>query len=351
MRLMRQAAIAVHANAIRNPAFGSRARMDRLTAIGVFVAAVEEGSLTAAARRFDLSPAMAGKYVSAIEAELNVRLLQRTTRRLRLTDIGQGYYGRCKQILEAYDEANREASDSQGTARGVLRVSAPVTFGAMHLGEVVARYLEAHPHVNIEVSLSDRYVDLLEAGVDVAVRIGRLHDSGLVARRLAPCRMVICASPGYLKRHGTPRTPEDLQQAPRLAFSEAVSAGDWTFLDAKRRAHVISGPCRMASNNTQMLLAAALAGAGVAYGPTFVFGEQIAQGNLVALLPEYHAAELAIQAVFPSTRYLPVKVRHFVDCLVDAFGDQPPWDRLPPQRTRRASSSRQAGTRTPVASK
>jgi DNA-binding transcriptional LysR family regulator len=210
--------------------------MDRLTGIRVFVATVDEGSFAAAARRFELSAAMAGKYVSAIEAELNARLLQRTTRRLSLTDIGHVCYERCKRILEAYDEANREASDAHGTVRGVLRIAAPVTFGAMHLGEVVAKYLEACPHVNIEVSLSDRYVDLLEAGVDVAVRIGRLPDSALVARRLAPCRMVICASPDYLRRHGTPRNPDDLRKAPRLTFSEAVSVGDWTLVDAKHRA-------------------------------------------------------------------------------------------------------------------
>jgi DNA-binding transcriptional LysR family regulator len=310
--------------------------MDRLTGIGVFVAAVDEGSLAAAARRFGLSAAMAGKYVSAIETELNARLLQRTTRRLSLTDVGQTYYERCKQILESYDEANREASDAQRSARGVLRIAAPVTFGAMHLGGVLAKYLEEHPHVNIEVSLSDRYVDLLEAGLDLALRIGRLPDSALVARRLAPCRMVICASPDYLKRHGTPRSPDDLRQAPRLAFSEAVSAGDWTLIDAQGRAHVIGGPCRVMANNTQMLLAAALTGAGIAYGPTFVFGEEIARGKLVELLPEYHTSELTIQAVYPSARHMPLKVRHFLDYLVAAFGDEPPWDRIPPPRTVRA---------------
>jgi DNA-binding transcriptional LysR family regulator len=175
--------------------------------------------------------------------------------------------------------------------------------------------------------------------VDVAIRIGRLPDSGLVARRLAPCRMVICASPGYLERHGTPRSPDDLRQAPRLTFSEAVSAGDWTLVDAKRRAHVISGPCRMAANNTQMLLAAALAGAGIVYGPTFVFGEQIARGKLVALLPEYHASELTIQAVYPSARHIPLKVRHFLDYLAAAFGDEPPWDHIAPPRVVRARRS------------
>jgi DNA-binding transcriptional LysR family regulator len=302
--------------------------MDRFTSIGVFVTAVDEGSFAAAARRFGLSAAMAGKYVSALEAELNARLLQRTTRRLSLTDVGHDYYDRCKRILEAFDEANREASDSQNIARGVLRSAAPVTFGAMHLGGVVARYMEEHPHVNVEVLLNDRYVDLLDIGADLAIRIGRLRDSGLVARRIAPCRMTVCASPGYLKRYGTPRTPDDLRRAQRLVFSEAVSAGDWTLIDTKNRAHVIDGPCRMSANNVQMLLAAALAGVGVAYGPTFVFGEYLARGELVAILPSYRASELAIQVVYLSTRHVPLKVRRFIDHLVDAFGDQPPWDCL-----------------------
>lgn len=313
--------------------------MDRLTAIGVFVAAVDEGSFAAAARRFGLSAAMAGKYVSAIESELNARLLQRTTRRLSLTDTGQAYYERCKRILEAWEEANREASDAQGTASGVLRVAAPVTFGAMHMGEVMAKYLGEHPQVNIEVSLSDRYVDLLESGVDVAIRIGRLPDSGLVARRLAPCRMVVCASPDYLERHGAPRSPDELRRASRLTFSEAVSSGDWTLTDTKGHTHIIDGPCRMAANNTQMLLGAALSGAGIAYGPTFVFGEQIARGNLVALLPDYRTSELAIQAVYPSARHMPFKLRRFLDCLVAAFGDEPPWDRFAPASEASARSS------------
>ncbi|BCQ28424.1 LysR family transcriptional regulator (plasmid) [Caballeronia sp. NK8] len=300
--------------------------MDRLTSLGVFVAAVEEGSFAAAARRFGFSPAMAGKHVSEIEARLNVRLLQRTTRRLSLTDTGQAYYERCKQILETYDEANREASDLHGTARGVMRIAAPVTFGAMHLGQVVARYVEDHPKVSVEVVLGDRYVDLLDAGIDVAIRIGRLEDPALVTRRIAPCGMVVCASRAYLELHGTPRKPRDLLQAPRLAFSEAVSAGDWTLFDAKGRAHVIDGPVRVSANNTQMLLSAALAGAGIAYGPTFVFGEHLRNGELVALLPAYRTTDLAVQAVYPSARRVPFKVRRFVDYLAEAFGGDPPWD-------------------------
>lgn len=301
--------------------------MDRLTSLGVFIAAVDEGSLAAAARRFGLSAAMAGKHVSAIEASLNARLLQRTTRRLSLTDAGQTYYERGKRILEAYEEANREASDSQRTARGLLRVAAPVTFGAMHLGDVVAQYLEDHPQVTVDVMLGDRYVDLIDAGVDVAIRIGQLADPLLVTRRISPCRMVVCAAPAYLQRHGMPRTPSDLRGAQRLAFSEAVSVGDWTLHDAQNHTHIVDGPCRMTANNTQMLLASALAGAGIAYGPTFVFGPHLQRGELVALLPDYPAADLTLQAVYPSTHQIPLKVRRFVDYLVAAFGDNPPWDR------------------------
>jgi DNA-binding transcriptional LysR family regulator len=303
--------------------------MDRLTSMSVFVAAVEEGSLSRVARRFGLSASMAGKHVSAIEADLNIRLMQRSTRQLSLTDAGRAYYARCKRILEEVDDANREASDAQQTVRGVLRVTAPVTFGAMHLGDVLASYLDQHPAVTVEVMLNDRYVDLLGEGIDVAIRIGRLLDSDLVARRLAPCRMVFCASPEFLKRYGTPRNAEDLRRAPRLAFSEAVSAGDWTLTDPEGLPHLIDGPVRMAANNTQMLLAAALAGAGVAYGPIFVFGERIAAGDLTTLLPDHRTSDLAIHAVYPTARNISLKARRFIDHLIASFGGEPCWDLAP----------------------
>lgn len=300
--------------------------MDQLMSLHVFVAAVEEGSFAGAARRLKLSPAMAGKHVSQIESELNARLFQRTTRSLSLTDVGRSYYERCRHILAALDEANREAAAAQASVRGTLRVATPVTFGAMHLGEVVARYVADHPEVNVDVLLGDRYIDLLDAGVDVAIRIGRLDDPTLVMRRLASCPMVVCAAPEFIERYGMPLTPADLAAAPRLAFSEAVSAGDWTFIDASQRSYRIDGPCRVVANNMQMLLACALAGAGVAYGPAFVFGEHIREGRLLALLPDYRTSELVIQAVYPSARGIPVKVRRFVDYLAEDFGNHPPWD-------------------------
>ncbi|WP_235589216.1 LysR family transcriptional regulator [Type-D symbiont of Plautia stali] len=297
--------------------------MDRFTSMQIFIAAVEEGSFAAAARRFQLSPAMAGKHVSAIESDLNVRLLQRSTRRLSMTDAGQRYYVRCKAILEAMEEANREASDIQTTPRGLLRIAAPVAFGAMHLGQIVSRYLEQFPQVTLDVVLDDKYADLLENRIDVAIRVGRLDDPLLVTRRLAPCRMMLCASPAYLQRQGTPETPEELSRAPRLAFSQAVSTGDWTIYDTQGRPHSIEGACRMTANNIQLLLEAALAGTGIAYGPSFVFGEHITQGRLITLLPTYRTTELTLQAVYPSAIRIPSKVRSFVDFIAEALGDAP----------------------------
>lgn len=297
--------------------------MDRLTSMSVFVAAAEEGSLIAAARRHGLSASMAGKHVAALEAEMNVRLMQRSTRSLVLTEAGRAYYTRCKRILEEYEEARREAADTQETVRGVLRVTAPVTYGTMHLNGVMAAFLERHPKVTLEVILSDRYVDLVAEGLDVAIRIGALRDSDLVARRLASCRMVLCASRGLLEKIGPLRTVAELRRMPRLTFSGSVSAGDWTLIDSRGDSYVIDGPVRMAANNMQMLLAAVLRGSGIAYGPSFVFEAHIAAGDLVALLPDHRTSELAIHAVYPTNRHVPLKLRSFVDHLAASLGSTP----------------------------
>lgn len=227
---------------------------------------------------------------------------------------------------EDYEDANSEASDAQHSVRGVLRVTAPTTFGAMHLGGVIASYLAAYPDVTVETTLSDRHVELLAEGLDLAIRIGELRDSELVARRLAPCRMVFCAAPSFLAQHGVPESVEDLRRAPRLAFSEAVSPGDWTVTDPQGVTHLINGPVRLAANSMQMLLAAALAGAGVAYGPTFVFGEHIARGELRVLIPGHRASELTIHAVYPTRRHVSLKLRRFVEHLTASLGGVPPWD-------------------------
>ena len=289
--------------------------MDRLTSMAVFVTAAEAGSLIAAARRHGLSASMAGKHVVAIEAELGVRLMQRSTRSLVLTEAGQAYYNRCKRIIQEYEEAKREAAEAQDLVHGMLRVTAPTTYGALHMSEVMAGFMEKYPDVALEVVLSDRYIDLVAEGFDVAIRIGKLRNSDMVAKKLALCRMVFCASPGFLDRAGPVTTVEDLRQAPRLTFSQAVSVGDWTLTDPGGTSHLIDGPVRMAANDMQMLLGAARRGVGVAYGPSFVFGADIAAGGLVALLPEHRSFDLAIHAVYPSNRHVSRKLRAFVDHL------------------------------------
>lgn len=297
--------------------------MDRLTGMSVFVSAVDEGSLISAARRHGLSASMAGKHVAAIESELNVRLMQRTTRSLALTEAGRAYYLRCKRILEEYDEARREAGEAHQQIRGNLRVAAPVTYGTLYLADIMASFLDQHPGVALEVILSDRYVDVVGEGIDVAIRIGALPDSDLIAKRLAPCRMILCASRKLLDRIGTPVTVEELRRLPRLIFSDAVSTSDWTLVDSEGRARTVDGPVRMSANNMQMLLGAALRGCGITYGPSFVFAAHLQSGELVPLLPDYRTPDLTIHAVYPTTRHVPLKLRAFLDHLAASLGPAP----------------------------
>lgn len=294
--------------------------MDRFVGLSVFVAAVDNGSLVAAARAHGITPAMAGKHVAAIEAALGVRLLQRTTRKLHLTDIGLDYYRRSSLILDALDEADRNASQRQEQPQGTLKISAPTTFGALHLGQPVAEYTRRYPKVAVEMSLEDKYVDLIESGFDMAIRIGTLPDSSLIARRFGESRMAACASPSYLDRRGRPSNPSELRRHDRLAFSRATSSGDWSFTDNRKKTFTVTGPIRLKADNMQMLLAAALDGGGIVYGPTFVLGEHIASGALEQVLPEYTTESLGIHAVYPSSRMLGTKVRCFVDLLEEKFG-------------------------------
>lgn len=298
--------------------------MDRFTGLSVFVAAVERGSLAAAARSRGMTPAMAGKHLAALEDSLGARLLHRTTRKLHLTEVGQDYYRRSRDILDSLDEANRAARDMQDEPRGVLRMTAPTTFGALHLGRPVAEFMRRYPGVAVEMSLEDRFADLIAGGFDLAIRIGNLPDSSLIARRFAESGMVACAAPAYLDEHGRPSSPAELSRLDRLAFSRATSAGDWSFTDAGGHTHRVDGPARFLADNAQMLLAAALAGAGVAYGPAFVFGEHLAGGALERVLPSYATQPLGIHAVYPSARLVGAKVRRFIDLLEEWFNEKAP---------------------------
>jgi DNA-binding transcriptional LysR family regulator len=304
--------------------------MDRLTTLAVFVKVVDAQSFAGAARDFGLSPAMVSKHVQALEARLGARLLNRTTRRLSLTEIGRGYYQRARQILADLEEADRAASDLQAAPRGVLKVNAPFSFGIRHVASAIAAYLTAYPEVTVDVSLNDRYIDLLAEGVDVALRIGRLADSSLIARRLAPIRMVLAAAPAYVARHGQPSAPKDLARHACLLYTYAATADEWRLTGPDGRDEVVRVSGRLLANNGDMLRTAAVDGLGIALLPSFIAGEHVRSGALVRLLPGYAAPEGALYAVYPPGRHLSAKLRSFIDFLATRFGEAPEWDRPEP---------------------
>jgi DNA-binding transcriptional LysR family regulator len=304
--------------------------MDRLTTLAVFVKVVDAQSFAGAARDFGLSPAMVSKHVQALEARLGARLLNRTTRRLSLTEVGRGYYDRARQILADLEEADRAASDLQATPRGVLKVNAPFSFGIRHVASAIAAYLMAHPEVTVDISLNDRYVDLLAEGVDVALRIGRLADSSLIARRLAPIRMVLAAAPAYVERHGQPSAPKDLAGHLCLLYTYATAADEWRFAGPDGREESVRVSGRLLANNGDILSTAAVDGLGIALLPSFMVGEHVRSGALMPLLPGYAAPAGALYAVYPPGRHLSAKLRSFIDFLVTRFGEAPEWDRLEP---------------------
>ncbi|QRK06261.1 LysR family transcriptional regulator [Archangium violaceum] len=315
--------------------------MDRFQSMAVFTRVVASGSLSKAGRELGMSPAGVSHHLRALEDWLGARLLNRTTRRLSLTEVGTGFHARCVRILEEVEEARSAVDALQATPRGLLRVNAPITFGMRHLSPAIADYLAAHPEMAIDIALSDRRVDLLEEGIDVAIRIGVLADSSLVARRLAPSRSVLCAAPAYVERFGSPSSPADLVHHQCLEYTYRSTPGEWRFVGPEGKEESVSIRGRLTATNGELLRIAALRGLGLTLAPTFIVGEDLAAGRLVCLMPGYEPAEVAIHAVYPQGRHLSAKVRSFVDFLAARFGKEPEWDR-PPRRT---SSSRSGGGR------
>lgn len=298
--------------------------MDRFMSLSVFVSAVEEGSIAAAGRRFGLSAVMAGRYLSTLEKSLSVRLIERTTHKLNLTDAGQAYFVRSKHILEALEQANEEAADRQTTPRGALRIAAPVTFGSMYLGPVIAKFMADFPEIEVALQLQDRFVSLVEEGVDIAVRIGTLPDSDLVARKITDYRLMACASPDYLAKAGMPERPSDLQTHQLLGYIGAVTAQPWSFVNEQGQPVSLDCRCRFLANNTAVMLDVALCGTGIVYGPDFVFARALAEGTLVPVLPAYTCPPLPLHAITPTAKHVNFKTRLFIDRLKQTFGTDVP---------------------------
>jgi len=299
--------------------------MDKFAAIRVFIKVVEEGSFTRAAGELRLSRSAASKTVIELEQELGVQLLQRTTRSVSPTEQGRIYYERCQMILGELDEADAEVGGLQTTARGVLRVNAPMSFGTLHLGRSLGDFMARYSQIRLELILSDQLIDPVAQGFDVTLRIGELVSSSLIARKIVPARRVICAAPTYLDRRGTPTHPGELRDHDCLNYGY-LATGNQCKLTGPDGDHWVQLPWRMCTNNAQLLRDAAIHGQGIALLPTFIVGGDLRRGALRAILPDFEPPELALYAIYARTEPLPTKCRVFIDFLVERFGGHPYWD-------------------------
>jgi DNA-binding transcriptional LysR family regulator len=300
--------------------------MDSLTDIAVFVQVVDAGSFTAAAERLGLSKSVVSKYVTRLEDRLGARLLNRTTRRLSFTEVGRIFYERARQGLHEIEEAEAEVSRLQGAPRGTLRINCPMSFSILHIAPALPEFLSLYPDLAVDMSLDDRRVELVEEGFDLAIRIGVLPDSSLVARRLGPCRHVVCGAPGYFKRRGLPRTPEDLRDHNAITFKYQDSPLEWHFVSPGGDVLRVPVSGSLQINNSLGLREALLNEAGVTLTPTFVVGSDIKAGRLESVLSEYKVLELSIYAVYPQRRHLSPKVRAFLDFMDKRVSDPPYWE-------------------------
>jgi len=300
--------------------------LDALTDIAVFVRVVERGSFTLAADDLALSRAVVSKYLSRLEDRLGARLLHRTTRRLSLTEAGAALFEASRGALERIEEAEAVVAQFQSKPRGRLRVSAPMSFGILHLGPAMADFARAYPEITLDVRLDDRFVNLVEDGFDVAVRIGALTDSSLVARKLAVTRALACASPAYLAEHGEPETPEDLATHNCLVYSYLADLWRFTAPDGREIPVAVKGSLRI--NNGIVLAEAAVAGHGILVTPSFYVAPLLRSGRLKQVLARYKVKEIGIHAVYPQRGHVPPKVRAFVDFLVQRFGRRPDWEKF-----------------------
>ncbi|MEM5295685.1 LysR family transcriptional regulator [Burkholderia sp. JPY481] len=301
--------------------------MDRLRAFEVFVTVVTRGSFARAADALETSPANVTRYVNDLEAHLGARLLNRTSRRLSLTEAGETLYSRSQAILEDVAETEGLVSTTSIEPRGRLRINAPVSFGIQHLAPLWPRFMQQYPDVELDITLIDRVVDIVEEGYDLAIRISRAGTVDHAARKLATSTNILCASPAYLKRSGHPQTPLELLGHRCIGYTYAATADVWQLIDKDGKTHAVEVNCQMHTNNGDTARAAALAGHGVIWQPTFLIGEDLRAGRLLRVLPEYRLPDIDVLALYPSRRHVSAKVRAAIDFLVDAFSGVPPWDK------------------------
>lgn len=302
--------------------------MDRFAPMEIFVAVVEAGGIGAAADRLGLAKSAVSRRLAELESRLGATLIHRTTRRLNLTDDGRAFYERSVAILADLDEAEAAVRQAHGALTGRLRVTLPQSFGLLHLAPLIQAFMERHPDLRFELDFNDRQADLVQEGFDLAIRIARLEDSSLIARRLAPIRSGVYASPDYLARRGTPAAAADLKAHDCLVYSNPRDPDLWTYTGPDGRPGSVRVPVRLAASSGEFLLRAALAGQGLVRSPTFFVHAALKAGSLVPVLANHAWPELSAYAVYPPTRHLSRRVRAFIDYLAESLAGEPYWDRL-----------------------
>jgi DNA-binding transcriptional LysR family regulator len=297
--------------------------MDHLTGMAVFAKVVETGTFTGAAQAMGLSKGAVSKQIAKLEDRLGARLLNRTTRRSSLTEVGAAFYERCRRIVAEAEEAELAVTRLHAEPRGTLRVNLPMSFGMIHMADALPDFMAAYPEISLDVTLDDRVVNVVDEGYDVVIRITDLPDSSLIARRIAPFRIATCASSAYWDAHGRPKHPGDLRNHACLLYSYLSNLNEWRYRGPDGPFAVrVDGPMR--GNNGDLLRAAAVAGLGVVRSPTFIVGCDLVEGRLEQVLAEYEDDDRGIYAVYPHNRHLSAKVRAFVDFMATRFAD-PIW--------------------------
>ncbi len=300
--------------------------MDRIDAMKAFVTVAEGGSFTKAAEKLGTSNQLVSKYVSQLEKHLGARLFNRTTRKVHLTEAGEECFQHAKHILESINDMEGHFGQLQSTATGLLHISAPVSFSTLHLAPLIRDFKKQYPEIGIDLQLNDRKVDVVEEGFDLTLRIGHLKSSSLIAKKVAPVRLVLCASPNYLKRYGKPTHPEDLIAEHFLRYSYMeYNLSNLPLMKALKAASQ-KNPSGLVANNGEILTAAAIAGEGYVLQPTFIVGEALKQGKLEIILEEFEPAAMGLYAVYPHRKLLAPKLRAFIDFISGYYGQPPYWD-------------------------
>lgn len=300
--------------------------------IQAFTQIVDSATITAAAERLGLAKSAVSRRLAELEDQLGVELFHRSTRKLSLTDSGRALYERCVRILDDLEEAEHAVSQSHHELSGQLRVAAPLSFGIMHLGPAVIEFQQQHPHVDFDIDFNDREIDLIQEGYDVGIRIAKLKDSSLIARKLATVSTVVCASPQYLQQHGEPTTLEQLSKHRCLTYSYLDHPELWHFIDRNGEPVTVKVTKAIQANNGNFSRDAAISGLGIVRQPTFIAYQAIMKGELIPILKDYHVAEINIYAIYPPTRHLSQRVRQFIDFLVERFAGNPYWEQCLKQK-------------------